>query len=157
MKNLRTIALCVSISLYSLCTSAQTGNVPVNEPDYNKPELFRNLPSTIVLDMGNVTRLFTSIVGGPVSVAMSASSPFQFEGQVVSSVSKYNNGIVSVVVRSTNYPGALLTLSKLTDAGGNISYTGRIVSRQHGDLFELKNVNNEFVLVKKGFYDLVNE
>ncbi len=158
MKNLRTIALCVSISLSSLCASAQISNAPpINEPNYNKPELFRSLPDNIPVDMGNVTSLFGTVVGSPVNVDISLSSPFQFEGQVVSSVSKFDNKILSVVVRSTNYPGALLTISKITDAGGNISYTGRIVSMQHGDLFELRNINNQFVLVKKKFYDLLNE
>ncbi|HEV7782989.1 MAG TPA: hypothetical protein VGO58_17055 [Chitinophagaceae bacterium] len=158
MKNLRTIALCVSISFYSLCTSAQTGfNPPVNEPNYNKPELFRSLPENIRLDIGSVSGLFNNVVGSTVSSELSQVTSFQFKGQVVSSVSKYDNKIVSVVIRSTNYPGALLTFSRITDANGTISYTGRIVSMQHGDLFELKNINDQFVLVKKKFHDLVNE
>ena len=37
MKNLRTAALCVSISLYSLSSVAQTGDIPINEPNLNKP------------------------------------------------------------------------------------------------------------------------
>lgn len=159
MKNLRTIALCASISLYSLCTTAQSVTIPINEPDLNKPELFRSLPDNIPVDMGNVNSLFGTVLGSTVNMSISASSSsvFQMEGQVVSSVSKFDNKILSVVVRSTNYPGALLTISKVTDTGGNISYTGRIVSKQHGDLFELRNVNSEFVLVKKKYYDLINE
>jgi hypothetical protein len=157
MKNLRTIALCVSISLFSLCATAQTGNVPVNEPNYNKPELFRTLPDNIRLDMITVANLFNSGVGSPVNADLSQATAFRFEGQVVSSVSKYDNKIVSVVIRSSNYPGALLTISKLTADDGNISYTGRIVSMAHGDLFELKNIDNQFTLVKKRFHDLVNE
>lgn len=158
MKNLRTIALCASISLYSLCSTAQSVTIPINEPNLNKPELFRSLPDNIPVDMGNVNSLFGTVVGSPVNMSISASSSsvFQIEGQVVSSVSKFDNKILSVVIRSSNYPGALLTISKITD-GGNISYTGRIVSKLHGDLFELRNINSEFVLVKKKYYDLINE
>lgn len=158
MKNLRTIALCVSITLYSLCSSAQiAGSIPINEPDMNKPELFHGLPDNIPVNMPAVTGLFGTSVDNQVSVSLSSNAPFQFEGKVVSSVSKYNNSIVSVVIRSSNYPGAVLALSKLTDANGNVSYTGRIVSKQHADLYEMQEIGGQFFLVKKNYYKLINE
>ena len=158
MKNLRTIAACISIPLYSFCSSAQTGKtVPVNEPNYNKTKLFQGLPENIPVSMENISELFNGEIGSSVSLNLSGDESLRFNGDVVSVVSKYENTIQSVVVRSTNYPGARLTVSKITDANGNISYTGRILSMQHGDLFELKNIDNQFVLVKRKFHDLVNE
>lgn len=158
MKNLRTIAACISITLYSLGSSAQTGNtVPVNEPNYNKTKLFQGLPEKIQVSKDNLSSLFSEQVGRTVSLDLSNDESFLFTGDVVSTVSKYENSIQSVVIRSTNFPGARLTVSKITDANGNISYTGRIISMQHGDLFELKNDNNQLVLVKRKFHDLVNE
>ena len=96
-------------------------------------------------------------VGRPVSLSLSDATVFQFEGIIVSSVSKYENTIQSIVIRSTNFPGATLTVSRITDDTGNISYIGRMLSMQHGDMFELKNENSQFLLVKRKFYDLVNE
>jgi len=158
MKNLRTIAVCISGMLYSLCSSAQTGNnVPVNEPNYNKTKLFQALPEKMQASMDNISSLFSEQVGRSVSLNLSGDEAFRFNGDVVSVVSKYENTIQSIVVRSTNYPGARLTVSKITDANGSISYTGRIISMQHGDLFELKSANDQFVLVKRKFHDLVNE
>lgn len=157
MKNLRTAALCVCLPLFSLCASAQTGDVHLNEPNLNKPKLFQSLPDVIPVKMNNITSLFGAEVGRPVSLSISDATNFQFEGSIVSSVSKYDNAVQSIVIRSTNYPGAGFTISKITDASGSISYTGRIISMQHGDLYELKNDNNQFVLVKRKFYDLVNE
>ena len=158
MKNLRTIAACISIPLFSLCSSAQTGKtVPVNEPNYNKTKLFQGLPENIPVSMENINDLFNGEIGSSISLNLSNDESFRFTGDVISVVSKYENTIQSVVVRSTNYSGARLTVSKITDAKGNISYTGRIISMQHGDLFELKNVDNQLVLVKRKFHDLVNE
>lgn len=157
MKNLRTLALCVTVSFYSLCSSAQTEKIPLNEPNHNKPKLFQNLPDNIPVSMDNIINLFGSPTGRSVSLNLSDRSPFQFEGDVVSSVSKYENTIQSVVIRSSNYNGARLNISRITDENGNISYTGRIISMQHGDLYELKKVNHEYILVKRKFYDLVNE
>ena len=157
MKNLRTAALCVSISLYSLSSVAQTGDIPSNEPNLNKPKLFQNLPDIIPVKMNNITVLMGAEVGRPVSLSLSDATVFQFEGIIVSSVSKYENTIQSIVIRSTNFPGATLTVSRITDDTGNISYIGRMLSMQHGDMFELKNENSQFLLVKRKFYDLVNE
>ncbi len=157
MKNLRTIALCVSVSLYSMCATAQTGSIPINEPNLSKPKLFQNLPDVIPVKMNNITTLFGAEVGRPVSISLSDATSFQFEGHIVSSVSKYENTMECIVIRSTNYPGARLAITRLTDASGTISYTGRILSMQHGDLYELTLENSQFVLVKRKFYDLVNE
>ena len=157
MKNLRTAALCVSISLYSLSSVAQTGDIPINEPNLNKPKLFQNLPDIIPVKMNNITVLMGAEVGRPVSLSLSDATVFQFEGIIVSSVSKYENTIQSIVIRSTNFPGATLTVSRITDDTGHISYIGRMLSMQHGDMFELKNENSQFLLVKRKFYDLVNE
>jgi hypothetical protein len=157
MKNLRTIALCVSISLYSLCANAQNGTVPINEPDLNKPKLFNGLPEIIRLQNGAVTSLFAKTVGTPIDAEMAETNNFRIQGQIVSAVSKYDNKIQSVVIRSSNYAGAVMTFSKLTAENGKVSYTGRMVSMQHGDLYELKIINEQFVFVKKNFYELVNE
>jgi hypothetical protein len=157
MKKLCAIILYTSISLCSLCTFAQSGVIPINEPDYNKPKLFQSLPDIIPVNMEIIMTLFGSPVGLLVSLNLSAVASFRFEGKVVSSVSKYENSLQSIVIRSTNYIGARLTVSRLTDVTGNISYTGRMISKQHGDLYELKNVNNQFVLLKRKFHDLVNE
>ncbi|MEO7922681.1 MAG: hypothetical protein ABIR30_03325 [Chitinophagaceae bacterium] len=157
MKNLRTSVLCSCIILCGFYAGAQnTGNVPVNEPNYNKPKLFQGQPDLIQLSTENLNNLFTKQVGQPVRVQQAGIS-FQFDGEIISTVSKYNNSLQSVVVRSTNFNGARLTISKLTDENGNTLYRGRIISLQHGDLYELQNNNGSYELVKRNFYDLVNE
>jgi hypothetical protein len=76
----------------------------------------------------------------------------------VSSVAnKFENTLQSVVIRSTNFPGAALSFSKLTKEDGTISYVGRIISFQHGDAYEITMENGQYFFIKKGFYDLVNE
>ena len=157
MKNLRTTTLCVCLTLYSLCSSAQNQKIPINEPDYNKPKLFENLPDKIPVSLDNITSLFNSSVGRPVNISLAEGRQFQFEGQVVSTASKFENTLQSIVVRSTNYNGATLTVSRITSPEGIVTYTGRIISFQHGDLYELQNKDGIYTLVKRNFYDLVNE
>ncbi len=159
MKNLRTYVLCVSITLYSVCSFAQNQTVPVNEPDYNKPKLFLNLPDNITVTVSDLNALLDNPAGRNINInlAEKTQSPFQFEGEVISVSSKEDNNIRSVVIRSSNYNGARFTLSRITNADGTITYSGRIMSFKHGDLYELQKKNGNFILVKKNFYDLVNE
>lgn len=158
MKNLRTHAVCVCMSLMSICSFAQKEtNPPVNEPDYNKPRLFDNLPEKIAVNIDAVSTLFNKAIGASVDLGLSATSQFQFDGEVVSRASKFNDKLQSVVVRSSNFNGAGLTISKIIADDGSVIYRGRIISLKHGDLFELQKEDNGYVLVKKNFYDLINE
>lgn len=154
MKNLRTISYCLSFVLCSIAAAAQHNDIPLNEPDLNKPELFRQSPERISLETFDLTRLLTTQVGEPIVMNLPS---FRFEGTVISTVSKYGNTIQSVVIRSMNYEGATLTITRSIDESGNSMYRGRILSMKHGDLYELKQVDNGFALVKNKFYSVVNE
>jgi hypothetical protein len=157
MKNRRTIVLCVCITLCSLVSFAQKESIPLNQPNNNKPKLFNSLPDKISVNIANLNTLLATPAGNNVSINLGNDVPFIFKGQVVSTTSKYKNIIQSVVISSTNYNGARLTFSRTNNADGTLSYTGRIISFQHGDLLELQQEKGGFVLVKKKFYDLVNE
>lgn len=157
MKNHAIIAAGISALLFTVQLKAQNQNPPLNEPDYNKPLLFRNLPDSIPVNITNLDRAVTFSQGEDVSVNISDNVQFAFNGRVMSTASIDNNNILSVVIKSSVYDGAGLTISKIKDKSGSISYTGRIVSMKSGDLFELVNVNDNYVLVKRRFYDLINE
>jgi len=157
MKNLRTSVLCACFALISLVTHAQGNDIPVNEPDYNKPRLFTNLPDQVTLNTDDLANLFGKNVGSATSLKLNNLSTAQFEGQVVSSGTKYENTMQSMVIRSTNFSGANLTLTRITNPDGSHTYRGRIISLQHGDLYELQQQNGVYSLVKRNFYDLINE
>ncbi len=145
--------VCVSMLIGSLCASAQNESLPVNEPDYNKPLLFASLPTIIPVTTDGLHALVQSTMGANVDMEFGA---LQFRGRVLSTDASVQNDLLSVVVRSTNYPGAVFTLSR-TLIGNKTFFTGRILSMQHGDLFELKYNEGHYELVKRNFYDLVNE
>ncbi len=157
MKNRSFIALCVSVLLFNVPLLAQNQNVPLNEPDYNKPLLFRSFPDSIPVNIASFDRAVSFSQGEDVSVNVSDNVQFVFQGKVMSIASKYGNSIQSVVIKSNVYDGAGLTISKVTDSNGNVSFTGRIVSMKSGDLYELVKTDSGYFLVKRKFYDLINE
>ena len=160
MKNLRTSFACLCMTLCSISAFAQKAdpadNIPLNQPDYNKPKLFSNLPDQIPVEPNDFTSLLSNKNGNAVEYKFN--NTMRIEGEVISVSDAAEKQFSSVVVRSSNYPGAVMTITKVTDAAtGNISYTGRIISMKHGDLFELQQKDGKYIFVKRNFYDLINE
>jgi hypothetical protein len=152
MKNLLKAVLSVCLTLCSLCAFAQTP-VPINEPDYNKPKLFEDLPERINFDPASFINLFQARVGESVTITLMPDN--NFTGVVVSASNDLK--ALSVVIRLTNRGGARLTFTKITDADGSIKYIGRIISLQHGDSYEIVFENNRYYFKKKGIYELIEE
>ena len=121
----------------------------------NRPTLFQNLPNKISCRINDLSALLESEIGRPVSFSLADN--LNFQGVVTSVASKFDNTLLSVVVRSTNFAGAALSFSKITKADGTYGYVGRIISFQHGDAYEISLENGQYYFIKKGFYDLVNE
>jgi len=157
MRNLKPLCAAIMLLIGAVSANAQE-TAPFSEPNYKKPQLFTSLPENIKVNVDNLKVLLKSSTGDAVASDLGNGSAFDFNGQVVSTASNHNNMIKSVVIRSSNYSGASLTISQITNEDGSISYTGRIISFNHGDLFELKQQpDGTYAFVKKKFYDLVNE
>ena len=153
MKNLVKGIIC--LSLFLICQQSNAQTPPVREPDMNRPSLFQNLPNKISCRINDLSALLESETGKPVS--FSFVNNLNFLGVVSSVASKSDNTLNSVVIRSTNFPGAALSFSRIKKEDGTFSYVGRIISFQHGDAYEISLENGQYYFVKKGFYDLVNE
>ena len=153
MKNLAKGIICLSVFFVSIKLSAQ--ELPVREPDMNRPSLFQNLPDRITCRINDLSALLESEIGKNVSFAFADN--INFQGVVSSVATKFGNTLQSVVIRSSNFPGAALSFSKLIKEDGTVSYIGRIISFQHGDAYEITMENGQYYFIKKGFYDLVNE
>ncbi len=157
MKNLRTYVLCTCMILLSVCAIAQDQKIPINEPDMNKPHLFDNLPDRIAFNPANFTGLLNKQTGAVISTSLSSDATLPFEGRLAAVVSKENGKLQSIVVQSSNFQGASLSITKILQPDGSYRYTGRLISFRHGDLFVLQQNNGQYELVKKNYYDLVNE
>ena len=159
MKNLRTYVLCTCITACSLYSAAQEQKLIINEPNYNKPRVFNNLPEVIPVSIDKLNDLVNSKTGTSISTTFSTDAKTApFEGQVVSAVSKYDDKLQMVFIKSSDYNGATLYISKVTTDDGVIKYNGRLMSNfQQGDLYVLQQKDGGFALVKKNFYDVINE
>ena len=153
MKTIQTGILSLLCLLSCLISYSQ--EVPIREPDLNKPLLFEHLPQKLTCRMNELQSLLQANTGQVINI--NVADNLNLRG-VVSSVANSDNGkLISVVIRSTNLGGAVLSFSKITPENAVPYYTGRIISMQHGDCYELTLENGNYVLNKKGFYDMINE
>jgi hypothetical protein len=155
MKNHVKGILCLTTLFFCIVTHAQK-KPPVHEPEMNRPAQFSNLPDRIICHINDLESLLKFETGRNVTLPISEN--LIFRGIVTSVASREDNTpMQSVVIRSTNFPGSVLSFSKISVADGSVRYSGRIISFQHADAYEINLENNQYVFVKKGFYDLVNE
>lgn len=157
MKPLKTSALGVLLSVCILQAAAQqdTKKLPVSQYDYNKPKLFKDLPNRINVSLRNIDNVFDFEVGKAVDLPFALN--FQFSGTVISKAEDADANVKSIVVKSTNKPGATLALSRIINADNSITYRGRIMSFNHGDAYEITNENGSYAFIKKGLYDIYEE
>lgn len=156
MKNLCTIAICVLLMISGITVNAQN-RIPLNEPDLNKPKLFSNLPEKISVNASELETYFTTQVGANTQLSLASDANQKFEGNLVSRSERSVDGVQTAIIRSSNYNGSRMTVTKRLNDDGTVTYLGRIISFQHGDLYELQNLQGQWFLVKKNYYDLVNE
>lgn len=155
MKCLKTYTLSVLFALFYLQSTAQTASVPLNEPDYNKPKLFADLPERMNLNLAEAETLFSAAVGA--SVNKLVTTQLRIQGTVVSVSNAQDPFVKSVVIRSSNRAGAVFTFTRITNADGSYSFIGRMISMQHSDAYEIVKENGQYMLSKTGLYDLFGE
>lgn len=155
MKSLKIVAIGAFFCLSYYCSTAQERKIPVNQPDYNKPRLFTDLPGKMNLKISDMESLFRLPVGTPVTADISGD--FNFKGTVVSKSDDRDTAVQSVVIRSTNRQGAVFTFTKIRNSDGNYVYKGRILSKNNSDAFDIIKENDQYVLQKKNYHDIVSE
>ncbi|MBA2499953.1 MAG: hypothetical protein H0V30_09530 [Chitinophagaceae bacterium] len=152
MKTLTNGMLCL---ILSICSIVALGQPPINEPDYNKPKLFQDLPEKLHVRLNDFESLFEAPLGKSINIPLHGMA--SLNGHIVSKSSVSDTRVQSVVVRLTNRKGANFTFTRIINEDGSFEYMGRIISREHGDSLEIVFEHGQYVFQKVGLYDLIAE
>jgi len=155
MFNLKTIGLVLVCCCFLAVANAQH-KIPLNEPNNNKPRLFNNLPEKIAVKTADLESMFQQSESKTIALRVQDGKVPAFRGEVLEDVTKYEGALRSIVIRSADYSNATICISAVKQEGG-IVYTGRITSLQHGDVLELKKIDDSYYFVKRDYYKLINE
>lgn len=151
MKKLKAILFGLLFSACYLSSGAQEKTF--NEPDHSKPQLFADLPQKLNLKTSSIDVLWNLSVGAAFTIQIA--DGLSLSGTVTSKSD--DASFHSVVVKLTNRQGAVLSISKISNADGSFTLRGRILSRNHSDALELAKENGQYVFQKKNYYELVSE
>lgn len=152
MKTPKACAFIVLLFVGCLQAAAQN-TAPLNEPNYNKPKIFTDLPDKLALRLASAEGLLNLSAGNAVNTTIAAN--LVLSGSVVSKATAVDQSSQSVVIKSTR--GAVFTFSRIKNTDGSFTYRGRMLSRTAGDALEIVKEGAGYVLQKKTYYDLINE
>ena len=143
----------------SCATTSAQEVIPNSAPNYNKPKLFNSLPGKIAVEIKELDLIFSQSAKftRDATARFTSKNLSSFNGKISSAMSKYDNRIRSLVIHPSIFSGATFTLSSSTKSDGTIEYSGRIVNFAYGDAYQLKKQNDQYFLIKKNLYELVNE
>ncbi len=139
----------------SLQASAQVPTNGAIASDQAKPFLFANLPDSVLLEEHRLHALLEHGMNAVVQVRFSPN--FYLQGKIVSTAQSMQPQQASVVLKSSNHPGAVFTLTSTRESGGKAIFTGRILSRAHADAYEVVQAHGRYYLIKRSHNDLVEE
>lgn len=152
LKKTAAIAVLIFCTLHAL---SQATMPPLNEPDYNKPKLFSDLPGTMSLRLTDMEALLNLPVGTRVSAI--AATGFPLLGIIVSTSNPADATVKTVVIKSTTRQGATFTFSRMAKEDGSFFYTGRMMAKGAGDALEIVKEGTGYVIRKKELYAMINE
>lgn len=153
---MKTIKICGLVLLFTCCFLNSKGqDIPINEPDYNKPALFNEMPVRLDIDISAFKSILALNAGE--SAVISFHGGHTLHGQVISVVSKYEGRLQSIIIKFSNKEGATLTLTSIKNDDGTITYRGRILSMRHSDGFDIKQKDGRYYFEKIQLTDIVNE
>lgn len=111
-----------------------------------KPNAFDNYGKELVCFNSALDRIMNSETGALIETDLA--NNFKITGTVISNVQKYGN-LKTVLVRLTNFPNLVLSLSKLSDKNTKEHYAGRIISSDFNDAYEIVLENGAYKMKKK--------
>jgi hypothetical protein len=154
MKTLRIIAICAALGLGFLHSGAQE-KLPINQPNYNKPKVFDDLPGKMNLKVSDMESLFDLSVGTLVTAKLTQN--FHLKGTIVSKSGNSKSQVRSVVINSITRKGSVLTFTRITTEDGSFIYRGRILNKESIDAYDIVKEDDQYVLEKKNYYEMVRE
>ena len=150
MKNLFTAGLLVACLVASQAIIAQQPVVKSTDPQ--KAASLAALPKKIEFAIP-VQKIPTFRVAEKISLPLGDS---QFTGEVVDKV-QHAAGVLSMNIRSTNFPGTFCTISIITEKDNTQKLVGRIFDPHGSEALVLTEENNRYYWVKEPLRLLMTE
>ena len=139
MKKLYALSLLLII-VYTSQAQAPTVNQAVAE----KPLQFTTLPEKLECNLEEVDKLFMAEIDQKLIIRLN--DRMQLEG-IVSEKVRRSPEVLTINFKVSNYPNSLFTVSRIIQ-DGMIRYTGRIITKDNGDVMVVVKENGKYYFTK---------
>jgi hypothetical protein len=145
MKTIQKLLFLVLISQsMPFLLSAQVSR-PVKSSNPEKPMIFSGLPERSDLPANTLRQLFALNLADNATIPLSRN--VVFKGTVVAKVQR-DQGVLSVNILSTNFPGTLLNISLIRQPNAPERIIGRFLNPANGDVLLIEQQDDRFYIAK---------
>lgn len=134
---------------------AMAQNLSFEKPASPRPLLFADLPDTINVSVDELDNLLHTAPGNFAIFKLTGS--FRYTGTIISGTRSADGQATGIIIRSADRSGSCFTLTKSWNDLHGFIFKGRILSFRHGDGYELVYNMGSYLLLKKSFFEIVNE
>jgi len=146
MKNLNAVGLLVVCSFAFQSITAQQQLVTLNQkPVLNKATTLSQLPPKLECNSSAMKGLSAYRISDKINMTL---GDFEFSGELIEKVQSAA-GVVNMNIKSISMPGALCTVSVITQNDNTQKLVGRIVNPKSDEVLVLTEENNRYFWIKK--------
>ena len=142
MKKLYAFAYTAFLVIIAFNAQAQTPTV--NQAAAEKPLLFTSLPEKLECNLEEVDKLFMGETSQKLTIRLN--DRMQLDGTIAEKVRR-SPEVLTINFKISNYPNAMFTVSRIIQ-DGMIRYTGRIISKDNGDVMVVVKENGKYYFTK---------
>ena len=146
MKNQNAVGLLVACIFAYQSITAQQQPVTLNQkPVLSKATTLSQLPPKLECNFSAMKGLSAHRISDKINMTL---GDFEFSGELVEKIQSAA-GVLNLNIRSTNMPGALCTISVITDENNSQRLVGRIINPKADEVLVLTEENNRYFWVKQ--------
>lgn len=146
MKNLNAVGLLVVCTFAFQSITAQQQPVTLNQkPVLTRATTLAQLPPKLACNFSAVKGLSANRISDKINMTL---GDFEFSGELIEKVQPAA-GVVNMNIRSTSMPGALCTVSVITQSDNTQKLVGRIINPKSDEVLVLTEENNRYFWIKK--------
>ena len=146
MKNLNAVGLLVACIFAFQSITAQQQPVTLNQkPVLSKATTLSQLPPKLECNFSAMKGLSAHRISDKINMTL---GDFEFSGELVEKIQSAA-GVVNMNIRSISMPGALCTVSVITQNDNTQKLVGRIINPKSDEVLVLTEENNRYFWIKK--------
>ncbi|NCU04711.1 MAG: hypothetical protein GXC73_12060 [Chitinophagaceae bacterium] len=131
MKKLVFVLAFCTLSIVSFSQQFQSGR----QKHDGKPAMFNAVASRFAPSQNFISDVMNARLNQKIDLVVT--NGFRFKGEV-SAITSDAPGLTTVTIQSTDRPGLILSISKITLADQSITYRGIMISQKHSDMMMME-------------------